>query len=122
MLSLEMAPPTVRRALWLIGVPIAIGAALSARYGGKLPYIILGLVLPGLLLGGIAFRRNWARLIFAILFVISLPSSVVMSIRQAPISPLHVALWLVLVILEGTGVVLLFLPQSAAWYHRGSAA
>ena len=117
-----MAPPTVRRALWLIGVPIAIGAALSARYGGKLPYIILGLVLPGLLLGGIAFRRNWARLIFALLFLISLPSSVVISIRQAPISPLHVALWLVLVILEGTGVVLLFLPQSAAWYRRGSAA
>ena len=117
-----MAPPTVRRALWLIGVPIAIGAALSARYGGKLPYIILGLVLPGLLLGGIAFRRNWARLIFALLFLISLPSSVVISIRQAPISPLHVALWLVLVILEGTGIVLLFLPQSAAWFHRGSAA
>ena len=118
-----MTPPIVRRALWLIGLPFVGGAALRTWAGENILYTLLGLVAPGLLLYGIAVGRNWARLAFGFMFVVGLPWVIVLSIqRAAAVPPLSIAVGVVLGTLEGAGVVCLFLPQAAAWYHGRPAA
>jgi hypothetical protein len=114
-------PRTVRLALLLLAAPIALGTVRDALAGRPLWELILGLAIPGLLLYGTATRRNWARLTFASLFVIGLPFAVVVFVRQGPSSS-QAALAITFICLEAAGMVLLFLPQSAHWYHGRSAA
>ena len=112
-------PKTVRLGVTLIGVALALDV--MEIFGAKgwtlnsLTQVIVLVLLFGGLLFGIARRRNWARLLFALLFVAALPFSLV-AMSRAPLSRTLV-LSMCLAALQAAGLLLLFLPTSSAWYH-----
>jgi hypothetical protein len=125
--SRPLMPRTVRFAILLIGSALACDVIGAVVFGPRRAddaalrvVIIVGIY--GGLLYGIARRRNWARLIFASLFAVALPFSVLAMTQYARNAPRSIAVSVVLTFLQGTGLVCLFLPSAAAWYHGRDAA
>ena len=119
-------PRTVAVGVWLIGTALAIDVVgtLLLRGLGLEPIIQVAILicLFGGLLAAIAYRRNWARLTFAFLFVVALPFSIIAMSRAAAFSPTTVALSATLAVLQGIGLICLFLRKSSEWYHGDRAA
>ena len=120
-------PPTVRYGILLIGVALACDVVGAIWFsGGRADSIAIRVVvivgIYGGLLYAIARRRNWARLIFACLYAIALPFSVIAMLHFMHAVTRTVMVSVVLTLLQGAGLVCLFLPQAAAWYHGRDAA
>ena len=120
-------PRTVRVGVWLIGSALALDVIgtfwLRGFNANAIVQVAILICLFGGLLVAIAYRRNWARLTFAFFFVVALPFSIVAMSRAAASSPTSVALSATLAVLQGVGLVCLFLRESSGWYHdRGRAA
>ena len=70
-----------------------------------------------------ARRRNWARLVFAFLYVTGAILSMFFALLNSRLPELAilrgdvVGPQLALLVLIGAGMVCLFLPSAAAWYH-----
>ena len=119
-------PSSVRLGIWLIGVGLATDAILTLWPGqpymsGRIGQAATTILIYGCLLYAIARRRNWARLVFAFLYVISLPLNVLFMLRSHTTLS-GVVITVGLIALQGAGLVFLFVPDAAAWYHHRSAA
>jgi hypothetical protein len=128
-------PRSVRFGVWLMGIALLwrLATLFSSVWAGPTTATSVGrsvftLCVYGGLLYAIARRRNWARLTVGALFVIALPFAVIELLRYAGLHQVNVvsrpiATFVLIGILQGAGVVCLFLPASTRWYHRlGDAA
>jgi hypothetical protein len=74
------------------------------------------LLFYGAFLYAMAQRRNWARLVFAFLFVVGAILSILFTLLNRLVGegwgPQVASLFLI-----GAGLVCLFVPSAAAWYH-----
>jgi hypothetical protein len=73
-------------------------------------------VIMALLVLAIAFGRFWALIVFAILFVIGLPSMIAV-FRAHPVDGTSLVVTLLQTLVQGTALVLLFLPAARAWFR-----
>ncbi len=120
------APTSVRLGISLVGVSLAVDAVLTLWPGqpdvpGRVGQAATTILIYGCLLYAIARRRNWARLVFAFLYVVAMPFAVMMMLRNDA-NLAGIAVTICLIALQGAGLVSLFLPTAAAWYHHGGAA
>jgi|SRR5712672_2860379 len=119
-------PVAVRLGLSLLLLALILNAAailISARYVSRVDGsttrsggAAASLLLYGALLYAMAQRSNWARLIFAFLYVVG----AMLSILFALLTRWMGEGWgpqLASLLLIGAGIVCLFLPSAAAWYH-----
>jgi hypothetical protein len=122
-----MPPPvTARVGFWLIGLTVVMDlvASLWPRPGMH-PHIgqaAFTLAIYGGLLYAMAHRRNWARLTFAFLYIVSLAVSIPMMTKHQSVEVTTAIVAFVLILLQGAGLVCLFLPRAAAWYHLGKGS
>jgi len=77
----------------------------------------------GGLLYAIASRRNWARLLVGALFVVAVPFVFIRvfsytRVHEMSMTSPPVAVALILGVLQGAGIVCLFLPSASRWYHH----
>jgi hypothetical protein len=80
------------------------------------------LLIYGTLLYAIARRRNWARLVFAFLYVVSVLLSAGLALHYRTSGATWSPVRLGEIALIGAGLVCLFLPSASAWYHTPDAA
>jgi hypothetical protein len=71
----------------------------------------------------LAAGRNWARIVFLVLFVIGLPLALPGYIGELKTNPLHGSLSIVVAILQLIGIYLLFTKNSNLWFRtrKGSS-
>jgi hypothetical protein len=77
-------------------------------------------VIMALLVLAIAFGRFWALIVFAILFVIGLPSMIAV-FRAHPVGGTSLFVMLLQTLGQGAALVLLFLPTARAWFRAARA-
>ena len=66
-------------------------------------------------------RKNWARWIFAVLFVLGVPFAFVQLPNVLSANPTAGALSLVQLVLQVAALVLIFLPDARPWFTRPAA-
>jgi len=117
-----MPPPiTVRVGIWLIGITLLIDLVASlwprAHMTGGVGQAATTFLIFGCLLYAIGRRRNWARLVFAFLYIVGVFFSLTMMGRFRSAGMIAVVLTMGLIIVQGAGLACLFLPSASAWYH-----
>jgi len=75
------------------------------------------LLIYGTLLYAITQRRNWARLVFAFLYVVGVLLSAGMAWHYRASGATWSPVRLGEIVLIGAGLVCLFLPSASGWYH-----
>lgn len=119
-------PRTTRISLWLLSIALALDVITVVWYSGVTGYafarVAVRLCLFGGLLFAIAYRRNWARLTFAFLFVVGVFYIVLQMRITHSYAPFDVAVVVCVAALQVAGLIYLFLPESSAWYHAGGRA
>ena len=88
----------------LQGTPTSSGGAIAS------------LLFYAALVYAIAQRRNWARLVFGFLFITGTVLAIFFAVLNRRLGEVS-APGLAFLLLIGAGVVCLFLPSAAAWYH-----
>jgi hypothetical protein len=114
-------PRSVRLGVLLIASAIAINVLAKLWQRSITSRTIAEVVLMACLFGGllfaIAYRRNWARLTFAFVWVIAIVFAIVFVTRPGPLTPVLGAVSIAVAVLQGIGLVLLFTREASAWYH-----
>ena len=117
-------PPTVRRALWLIWLSLAMGvlrvilgnaalipgiSILPLLMTMSISYVLkVGLVLL------VAERKNWARIVFLVLFILAIPSSIARLV--AALDGVYGIVGVLQFSFQAAGAVMLFLRPSNDWF------
>ena len=127
-------PRSTTIGLRLLYVSLALGAANALAGDFSVPpgvsatfvYVVVlaGLAVSGLLIFLIGTGRNWARILYVALFLVSLPQTLPLAWEIATSlshGPVWFALWLPQWPLFLVGVGLLFLPVSNAWFRAARA-
>ena len=78
-------------------------------------------VIMVLLVFAIAFGRFWAVVVFAVLFVIGLPS-MILALRAHPPGDESLVVVLIQTLGQGAALVALFVPTARAWFRAARAA
>jgi membrane protein implicated in regulation of membrane protease activity len=125
-------PLTVQNAIGMLYASLVLGALNLAyvilqykqnplygmQHGGNdIGSIIFGLLVTWFLIVKISKGKNWARLVFAVLFVLGavvVVPAIALLYAAMPISALITGLQ---TLLQFIGVVLLFVPSSNAWFR-----
>ncbi|WP_251045952.1 hypothetical protein [Arthrobacter sp. ISL-85] len=100
----------------------SVGTAVSIVFWGSIGALLLVTLLEAAVLAAVLGQRNWARWALALLLAAHLPVMVLASAFLVPggaAGSYVVMLWGAGLILAFAGLVLLFLPSSAAWLKRG---
>ena len=71
----------------------------------------------GCLLYAIGRRRNWARLVFSFLYIVGVFFALTMMGRFRAAGTIAAVFTVGLILVQGAGLVCLFLPSASAWYH-----
>jgi hypothetical protein len=100
-------------------------AQASAIGGAK--FVFFGLIVTFAILVLIIWliarrRRNWARWVMLVMFILGLPFSVRMLSRMLPAEPLSVALSSVQVLAQAIAFFLIFTGNARDWFKRVPAA
>ena len=121
-------PKEVTRAVLLIAASFAIGGIravfdLAQKVSGV--YFLVALLLLVIFLGicfffvnRIAAGKNWARIVFLVLFLIGLPLAVPGYVAELRINPLHGSFSIIIALLQLVGTYLLFKKDSNIWFRR----
>jgi hypothetical protein len=120
-------PKTVRISLWLLVGSTLAGPLLSLIDPTPLPefpsapwaFLVFFLAFLAVIvwIAVMAYRRrNWARWVHSIFFVLGLALVFSMPAENFPASPVMSSLNFVVGVAEVVSIVLLFVPQSNAWY------
>ena len=117
-----MPPPTtVRIGIWLIGLTLLTDLIASlwpqAQMTGGIGQAATTFLIFGCLLYAIGRRRNWARLVFTFLYIVGVFFALALMGRFRSAGAIAVVLTVGLIIVQGAGLVCLFLPSASAWYH-----
>jgi len=134
----DLAPLRVRRAIWMLYITLAVTAApilivlipLGASFPGFLLATVPWMMVPPFLVVMIQRRRNWARYVFAALFLVSLAEAWYQSRfrsagPQLPLAPYASSM----IILNATAlcvmavaVGMLFGGSASHWFYRTDAS
>lgn len=114
-------PIAVRVGIWLIGLTL-VASLISYLWprphmSGGIGQAATVLLIYGCLLYAAARRRNWARLTFTFLYVVSVILSLAMLGRFRPTGAAMIVLTVGWIIVQGAGIACLFSPSATAWYH-----
>lgn len=120
-------PKTVRISLWLLVGSTLAGPLLSLIDPTPLPdfpsapwaFLAFLLAFFALIVWIVVMayrRKNWARWVYSIVFVLGLALEFWMPAENFPVSPVLSSLNFVVGAAELVSIVLLFVPQSNAWY------
>lgn len=119
-------PPSVSKAVRLLWAAFAIGPARAALEFARLsdmaspPFVfvvqLFTFAVMALLVLQIGRRRNWARIVWTVLFVLGLPFSVKPLIESLQMTPVSGILGVVQVALQAVATVLLFTFEARAWF------
>jgi len=117
-----MSPPTtVRIGIWLIGLTLLTDLLASlwprAHMTGGIGQAATTFLIFGCLLYAIGRRRNWARLVFSFLYIVGVFFALTMMGRFRAAGPIAAVCTVGLILVQGAGLVCLFLPSASAWYH-----
>src|SRR5438309_6501641 len=119
-------PKVVRVAIWILGAALAFDIVGTLRLrsfsSASIGQVAIIILLFGGLLVAIAYRRNWARITFAFLWVASLPFSILAMSRAQQVDAGRVTISIGLTVLQAVGLTCLFMPRSADWYHHRDGA
>ncbi len=114
-------PTAVRVGLWLVGLTLLasfVSYLWPRRHmSGGIGQAATLLLIYGSLLYATARRRNWARLTFTFLYIVSAILSLAMLGRFGPADTAAIILTVGWITVQGAGLACLFLPSAAAWYH-----
>jgi hypothetical protein len=121
-------PRAVTIAVWLLVSAVVlelVGVAIDWRDQSNAEIVIFTAIAVTVMLCIVAWlifmlgrRRNWARLVYAIFFVIGL-STFVAPGPTLEKTPLELLITIVQGVLQFVAVVLTYLPVSNAWYRSG---
>ena len=117
-----MSPPTtVRIGIWLIGLTLLTELLASlwprAHMKGGIGQAATTFLIFGCLLYAIGRRRNWARLVFGFLYIVGVFFALTMMGRFRAAGTIAAVFTVGLILVQGAGLVCLFLPSASAWYH-----
>jgi len=117
-----MPPPTtVRIGIWLIGLALLTDLLASlwprAHTTGGIGQAATTFLIFGCLLYAIGRRRNWARLVFSFLYIVGVFFALTMMGRFRAAGTIAAVFTVCLIVVQGAGLVCLFLPSASAWYH-----
>lgn len=136
----SQSPVEIRRAIQMIIASIALGIVRfaltyeqtkakieAANIPGMAPWLFIILTLTFsfgfnlVLLFFLSRGRNWARILFTILFVIGVPMSVPYLMEAFNVAPVSGVVGVLQLGLQLYGVFLLFQPASNAWFKKNKA-
>jgi 4-amino-4-deoxy-L-arabinose transferase-like glycosyltransferase len=121
-------PKEVTRAVQLISASFAIGgiravfdlahklSGASFLFGMLVLVVFLGICF--FFVSKIGAGRNWARIIFLVLFLIGLPLSIPGYIQDIRTNLLHGSVSIIVAILQLIGMYLLFTRNSNLWFRK----
>jgi len=117
-----MPPPTtVRIGIWLIALTLLTDLLASlwprAHMTGGIGQAATTFLIFGCLLYAIGRRRNWARLVFSFLYIVGVFFALTMMGRFRAAGTIAAVFTVGLIVVQGAGLVCLFLPSASAWYH-----
>jgi hypothetical protein len=117
-----MPPPTtVRIGIWLIGLTLLTDLLASLwprpHMTGGIGQAATTFLIFGCLLYAIGRRRNWARLVFSFLYIVGVFFALTMMGRFRAAGTIAAVFTVGLIVVQGAGLVCLFLPSASAWYH-----
>jgi len=121
-------PARVSLALNLLWITIALGAFRLWRGWAELTAaapmaIVVGTVVfvigvLAVLLVFMGMRMNWARIVYLLLFIVGLPSGAKGIVHALDTDALVGAISIVQIALQIIALVLLFMPESNAWFRN----
>ena len=121
-------PARVSLALNLLWITIALGAFRLWRGWAELTAaapmaIVVGTVVfvigvLAVLLVFMGMRMNWARIVYLLLFIVGLPSGAKGIVHALDADALVGAISIVQIALQIIALVLLFMPESNAWFRN----
>lgn len=123
-------PPSVSRGLLLLYASLGIALIRSAMEFPRLAQVsslgfavsvqvVVFATFVGLLFF-IARRKNWARIVFLVIFILGVPLSVGPLLDSISGTPISGVLGLLQVALQVVALVLLFRSEAAAWFRQVS--
>jgi len=99
--------------LGLVRLPLEFAPSLFALLVAVPTFLFMGLIAWQIYCG-----KNWARIVFTVLFVLGLPISILPLAEALQSRPFSGILGIFQLVLQTSAMTLLWLPGSRPWFHR----